>query len=130
MKPLLVCAPCQSTSSCNAMSSHNCREWHKIVEIYLYSSKLVFNTTFKLCIWCFAIWAIRWWSIKIQGASQLDFSCSRVENQHSSLNEHPPSSRASTCLFYVRCFCYVHSCFQAFFQFIAMCGVWTSCCKA
>jgi hypothetical protein len=59
------------------MSSHNCREWHPIVEICLYSSKLVVNATFKLCIWCFAIWALRWWSIKIQGASQLDFSCSR-----------------------------------------------------
>jgi hypothetical protein len=130
MKPLLVCAPHQSTSSCNEMSSHNCREWHTIVETCLYLSKLVFNATFKLCIWCFAIWALRWWSIKIEGAPKLDFSCSGVENQHSSLNEHPPSSRGNTCLFYVHCFCYVHSHFKDFFQFIAMCRVWTSCCKA
>lgn len=62
---------------------------HTIVEICLYLSKLVFNATFKLYIWYVVVWALRWWSIKIQGASQLDFSCSRVENQRSSLNKHP-----------------------------------------
>lgn len=72
---------------------------HTIVEICLYSSKLVFNATFKLCIWCFAMWALRWWSIKIQRASQSIFSCSRVENQRSSLNKHPPSSRGNIFCF-------------------------------